>query len=155
MTLRSQAIGSLLGLLLGGSPLATAAPAPNAPEVAVEGAAEDAADEAMENEAAEEEAPGADGLEAYWDRRLDRAHKRIEIARERAETAEAEYSRARHDGHPRGTALLAIEREHAQASKELAAAEAALPRLVEQARRAGVAPGILRAYWDEDAAEEE
>lgn len=89
-----------------------------------------------------------DDLEAYWSQRLSRARQRIELARERLAAAEAEYARARRDDYPRGDAFEAIEQRKAAAEREQRAAEDALPRLVEQARRAGVAPGVLRDYWD-------
>jgi hypothetical protein len=85
-------------------------------------------------------------LLSYWQERLARAQQRIELARERADEAEAEYARARHDGYPRGEALSEIKERHHATQRELRMAEEALPRLVEQARRAGVPPGVLRDY---------
>jgi len=113
---------------------------------------------ATETEGADTEASGEAGdegldLETYWSQRLARAAKRIEIAREKAADAEADYSRARHDRNPRGEALAAIQATHAASERELREAESALPRLVEQARRAGVTPGVLRDYWDREPPE--
>jgi len=93
-------------------------------------------------------ATGGAGEEKPWEERLAEAAARIEAAEARLEKAEAAYSRARHDDHPRGEALEAIEREYAEAGRELEAARSALPELVEEARRAGVPPGVLRPYWD-------
>jgi len=130
-------------------PVATAAQEAGGDEPAAPPAAEEPGD------ADDDAGSGEDDLEAYWDQRLARARQRIEIARERMAKADAEYSRARHDQYPRGEALAEIEERHRAAERELRAAEAALPRLVEQARRAGVSPGVLREYWDEDDAQDE
>jgi hypothetical protein len=91
---------------------------------------------------------GADA-NAVWQQRLEQARQRIGQARERESAARAAYSRARHDRNPRGEGLAAIEEERRTAEAELREAEAALPQLVEQARREGVAPGVLEPYWDE------
>jgi hypothetical protein len=111
-----------------------------------------AAVDALEENAPEPESPSleAPSLEAYWGRRLSHAQQRVALARERAEKAEAAYSRARHDGHPRGAALEEIKAKHSAAEVERLDSEAALPKLVEQARRAGVAPGVLSEYWVEE-----
>jgi len=121
-----------------------APPAAVAPEAETEGPDAEAAGEADERSL---------DLETYWHQRLARAAKRIEIAREKAADAEADYSRARHDRNPRGEALAAIQATHAASERELREAESALPRLVEQARRAGVTPGVLRDYWDREPPE--
>lgn len=106
--------------------------------------------------AAEPEEPGAaatgpsdnDARTQKWDERLAEARDRISRARLRAAKAEAAYARARHDGHPRGEALAEIEQEWNAAAEELQAARTALPELLEEARRAGVEPGVLRPYRD-------
>ena len=109
----------------GGSDVET--PAPAGSEAAPAAAAPDA---------------GAD-VDAVWRQRLDQARQRIGLARERESAARAAYSRARHDRNPRGDALAAIEEERQAAERELRAAEAALPELVEQARREGAPPAVL------------
>jgi len=126
---------------------------PTAAAPAAEAPADDGAAEAPDADLGDDAEAGGGDLEAYWDRRLARARQRIEIAHERMAKAEAEYSRARHDQYPRGEALAEIEERHRAAVRELQAAETALPQLVEQARRAGVSPGVLREYWDQDANE--
>jgi len=90
-----------------------------------------------------------ESLGSYWGRRLSNAQQRIDVARERAEKADASYSRARHKHNPRGEALEELREKRGAAERELQEAEAALPRLVEQARHAGVEPGIFRDYQDE------
>jgi hypothetical protein len=151
MRLRTRIVVGCLGAaLLAGAPSRAQEPEPDpATAEADEGGAVEGSDAEPEGES-----ESAD-LEAYWSQRLARAARRIEVARERATEAEADYARARHDDYPRGEALAKIESRHRAAQRELEAAEAALPRLVEQARRAGVAPGVLREYWDdEDEADE-
>jgi chromosome segregation ATPase len=81
-----------------------------------------------------------------WEARLTEAEQRLASARERAATSESALSRARHRRHPRGEALDALVAAAADARRERAAAEAELPELLEQARRAGVAPGVLRRF---------
>jgi len=145
MKLRRAIAGGVLGLAVAGAPASV--PAQEGPDAPASLPAE--ADTGKE--AAPDPAVGGAELEAYWERRLSHARQRIALARERAAKAEADYSRARHDGHPRGEALDEIKERHDAALTERREAEAALPRLVELARRAGVAPGVLREFWDEDA----
>lgn len=108
---------------------------------------------------AEPEAPGKEAAApagaatpedamAVWEAQLDAARQRIERARERVTAALASYSRARHDRYPRGAALAAIEEERQAAELELRDAESALPKLMEQARREGVPPGVLDPDWE-------
>ncbi len=82
-----------------------------------------------------------------WRQRLLEGHERLESARARA--LEAKY--AHRDGRQRRRrgaekAQLTVALEAAE--KELAAAEAEFPVLLEQARRAGVPPGVLREFED-------
>lgn len=99
-------------------------------------------------EAAANETETLEGGEKSWDERLRDAHDRIGRARLRAAKAEAAYSRARHDGHPRGEALAGIKEEWDAAAEELKTARAVFPELLEEARRAGVERGVLRRYED-------
>jgi len=160
MELRARDLAALLAaLLLAAAPARASEPARTltetieASEAAAAAAdAEDAAAPAVAEDGAagaEEGAAGAD-LESYWSQRLARAQQRIDLARERVEKTDAAYSRARHDRNPRGGALEEVKERRTAAERELASAEAALPRLVEQARRAGVPAGVLRDYWGDD-----
>ncbi len=117
-------------VLFGG--LSTAAPALLA--------AEPAADARADSDADAEDAP------ASWSDRLKEASDRIARARLRASKAEGAYSRARHDGYPRGDALGQIKKEWDAAAEELRAAREALPELVEEARQAGAEASVLRPY---------
>lgn len=82
-----------------------------------------------------------------WAQQLATAKQRVDAAEQRLAEAEAAYARARHDQYPRGEALAKIERERSDARRDLAAARKELDALVEEARRAGVLPEVLRPYW--------
>jgi chromosome segregation ATPase len=88
----------------------------------------------------------SEAVAAAWEERLAEAQARITKARAQLETRERAVTRARHRKYPRGAALddLAAAAEGARA--ELAAAQAELPELLEQARSAGVEPGLLRRF---------
>ena len=149
MKLRARTFAGMTCLLL------TAASAPVWAQEAIEAEElvmeETGAAPPEDADAAEPEGSEVEGdLETYWSQRLLRGKQRIELARERAEKAEADYSRARHDRDARGERLLEIKERRVAAEREVLDAEASLPRLVEQARRAGVSPGTLRDYWDEE-----
>lgn len=133
-TLEGTLAAALAACLLG-----AAAPGPPGGEAEAPGAG------ATAEAPAQATAPEA----STWEGRLAVAQRRIELARERVTAAKAAYSRARHDRNPRGAALATIEQEREGAERELRDAEAALPDLVEQARREGVPPGVLDPYWEE------
>jgi hypothetical protein len=94
----------------------------------------------------EDSGAASEQVTAAWEVRLSEAQARITTARERAESSERALTRARHRKHPRGEALDELVAAAGDARKELAAAEAELPALVEQARAAGVEPGVLRRF---------
>lgn len=81
-----------------------------------------------------------------WADELALAQQRVERAAVRLERAEATYTEARHDQYPRGDALAEIEAELAHARVEQVAARNAMQSLIEEAREAGVLPGVLRPY---------
>lgn len=81
-----------------------------------------------------------------WAEELATASRRVEASEQRLEQAETAYSRARHENYPRGEALAEIEREFADAKRDLAAAREALEALVEEADDSGVLPEVLRPY---------
>lgn len=83
---------------------------------------------------------------AAWEARLDEAQARITTARERVATSERALTRARHRKYPRGEALDGLAEAAEQARTALADAEAELPELLDQARAAGVEPGVLRRF---------
>jgi hypothetical protein len=87
---------------------------------------------------------------AAWEARLAEAHAALGGLRERAAASQRALSEARHRRHPRGEALSALEAAAAQARTALAAAEAEFPELLEQARREGVEPGVLRRFETEE-----
>jgi chromosome segregation ATPase len=95
-------------------------------------------------------APSAEQVAAEWEARLGAAQARIVAAREQVAAKESALTRARHRKHPRGDAFDALVEAADAARTELAEAEAELPELLEQARAAGVDPGVLRRFEPED-----
>jgi hypothetical protein len=103
-------------------------------------------------------APGAPSLEAPraealpeaserepWQERVAEARELVLRAQERRDAAETAVERMRHSRHPRGEAREALFAEREAARLDVAEAERALEELLEEARRAGVPPGWLRA----------
>lgn len=85
-------------------------------------------------------------LEATWVERLGEARSQLSAARERAAQAEHAYRDMRQRDYPRGEARVEIEEELADARLALEETEAAYPRLLDEAREAGVPPGTLRPF---------
>jgi chromosome segregation ATPase len=94
----------------------------------------------------EDTGAASEQVTAAWEARLSEAQARITTARERAESSERALTRARHRKYPRGESLDRLVAAADDARADLAAAEAELPALVEQARAAGVEPGVLRRF---------
>jgi malate synthase len=103
--------------------------------------------------------PGPAGLEAQevvdledaaaiaaWRAKLDEAHAALQDARRRFEAAHDAYADWRQRKYPRGVRKEKLVQEVADAEIALAEAEAAWQALQEDARRAGVPPGVLRDY---------
>ena len=80
-----------------------------------------------------------------WQERVAERRADVERARERREAAETAVDRMRHRRRPRGDAREALFAEREAARAGVAEAELALEELLEEARRAGVPPGWLRA----------
>ena len=89
-------------------------------------------------------------IAAGWEARLADAEAKLAAARSRAARSEQTLTHARHRKYPRGEALDALIADAEEAREALAAAEAEVPALLEQARRAGVEPGVLRRFEPED-----
>jgi malate synthase len=83
---------------------------------------------------------------AAWRERLGEAHAAREDARHRVETAHDAYADWRQRKYPRGVRKEKLVQEVADAELALAEAQAAWEALQEDARRAGVPPGVLRDY---------
>ena len=90
-----------------------------------------------------------------WEQQLGEARRTLAAARERHEAAELAYKRMRHRNRERGAAKAAILAERDEAVRALAEAEQGLEALREEARRAGVPPGWLRADDEETPASPE
>jgi len=85
---------------------------------------------------------------AGWVERLEEAQAKLAKTRTKLAADEAALSRARHRRYPRGDALDELEVAVRQGRRDLADAEAALPALLEEARRAGVPAGARMRFED-------
>ncbi len=83
-----------------------------------------------------------------WVQRLEDARERLKRARTAVEEGDAAYAKGRHRTRLRGEPREEIVAEREAAALELAAAEEAWPKLLEEARRAGLPPGVLRPFED-------
>jgi hypothetical protein len=84
-----------------------------------------------------------------WIDRIEAVAADLEKTRAQLRANEGALSRARHRRYPRGEALAELEASVEAGRAALAKAEAELPELLEQARRAGVPPGELRRFEPE------
>ena len=91
-----------------------------------------------------EGAEAVDTLDA-WRTRVREARDRVRAARSELAAAEYAYADWNQRKRPRGTPKGEIVARIARAEQEVEAAEAALPEVVEDARRAGLEPGDFRA----------
>jgi hypothetical protein len=83
---------------------------------------------------------------AAWREKLGEAHAALQDAEHRVEAAHAAYADWRQRKYPRGVRKEKLVQEVADAEVALAEARAAWEALQEDARRAGVPPGVLRDY---------
>lgn len=81
---------------------------------------------------------------ARWREKVQEARDRVREARAELQAAEYAYQDWRQRKYPRGAERADVIGRLDAAKKELAAAEAALPEVVEEARRAGLPPGEFR-----------
>ncbi len=88
-----------------------------------------------------------DGQRA-WETRLEEAVARIDSARQEFRALQTAYAKAQREEHPRGAARAALIERREAAHERLVDAAAALPALIESARRAGVYPEVLRPFRD-------
>jgi chromosome segregation ATPase len=88
--------------------------------------------------------PSEEGYES-WVERLNQARAEVEEARRDLQGAEAALRNQRQRRYPRGEAKRDLASEVEEARLGLEKAERAVPELLEQARRAGVPPGVLRS----------
>ncbi len=95
-----------------------------------------------------DEAPSQEQVDAGWTERLDGAEQQLAAARKRAALAEAALRNARQRRRPRGEQRGNLELELEVAQDALTDAAAALPELVEQARREGASPRVWTSYED-------
>ena len=95
---------------------------------------------------AQGQVPLGEDAESYWIEKIELEQNRAEKARADIARLEAEISKAKRRRYPRGEALRAKFDELDTARDTSAKAEALIPELMEQARRAGVSPGALRHF---------
>jgi hypothetical protein len=88
--------------------------------------------------------PSDDDRDA-WQQRVREAREAVVRAEARAREADVAYERMRHRDHPRGKGAQAVLAERTAAHQDAEASRAGLDEVLEQARRAGVPPGWLRA----------
>ena len=84
---------------------------------------------------------------AEWRQTFLEARERVDGAREQVTVAQQAYRDARKRNR-RGAERADLLAAQGAAEQELAEAEAELPALLEEARRAGVPPGVLREFED-------
>jgi hypothetical protein len=96
----------------------------------------------------------SDSDRSAWEMRVRGAREAVARASARRDAAETAYDRMRHRDYPRGKAAAAVEAERSAARAAVEAANRSLEDLLEEARRAGVPPGWLRAESAEPAPQE-
>ena len=95
---------------------------------------------------AQQRMPMSDDPESYWLEKIQIELTRAEQARRDIAKLEGEITRAKRSRYPRGEALREKIEALELAREESAKAEALIPDLMDQARRAGVSPGALRHF---------
>lgn len=96
--------------------------------------------------AATDEADEADGEVSGWVKKLDDARLRLELAQRQLDQLTNAKGRGAARRYPRGDAKAKYLEELEKTRTEYEAARRALPDAVEDARRAGIAPGLLEPY---------
>lgn len=84
--------------------------------------------------------------EAAWVKRLEEGAARLSAAQQRVDELEHAKGRGASRRYPRGEAKEQYLEQLAEARAELSAAREEMPELLEDARRAGVMPGVLDRY---------
>jgi len=91
-------------------------------------------------------AAAAEDESAGWLKRLEEARARLDTATRRLTALGGIKGRGAHRRYPRGDAKEKYLEDLEAARKEYNEAERALPELIEEARRAGIPPGVLARY---------
>jgi hypothetical protein len=91
-------------------------------------------------------AAGAADDYSGWIRTLEQSEQRVKDLRTRVATLQDLIDKSVHRRYPRGAEKAKMIADLAQSKQALAEAEARHPDLLDQARRAGVPPGILSQY---------
>jgi hypothetical protein len=91
-------------------------------------------------------AAASDALMEAWRERISAAQQDVADAHQRAETARNTYQDWRQRKYPRGVRKEELVQEVADADQAVRDSEASFAGLLEQARRDGVSPGVLRDF---------
>jgi hypothetical protein len=108
------------------------------------------AEPAAIDDAASDAATSEEDELASWVKRLDEARARLDAATRRLAQLEGAKGRGAHRRYPRGDAKEKYLEDLEAARKEHADAAQALPELMEEARRAGVPPGVIARYEESE-----
>lgn len=92
------------------------------------------------------QAAASDALMDAWRERISAAYQQVADAEMRAETARNTYQDWRQRKYPRGMRKEELVREVDDADKAVREAEARFASVLEEARRSGVPPGVLRDF---------
>jgi len=95
--------------------------------------------------------PNAGDDESGWIHRLDEAAQRLVLAQKNLDRLDNAKGKGAARRYPRGDAKAKYLDQLDAAKKELAEAQEALPKLVEEARRAGIPNGTLDPYENPSA----
>lgn len=91
-------------------------------------------------------AAGSDAIHEAWRQKISEAHQAVAEAQLRAEAAHNTYQDWRQRKYPRGMRKKELVTEIDAADEAVREAEARFASLLEQARREGVPPGVLRDF---------
>jgi hypothetical protein len=86
----------------------------------------------------------------HWTARIDMAKERIGVAKAIVDVWDESYARMIQNDYPRGDARQELLDSRDRAEQRLASEEAMLPRMIEEARVAGVPPGVLELHASRD-----
>jgi hypothetical protein len=95
---------------------------------------------------ANDAADDAEGEDSGWVKKLDDAKLRLDAAQRELEKLSNAKGRGAARRYPRGDAKAKYLEDLENTRLEYEAARSALPDVVEEARRAGIAPGLLEPY---------
>lgn len=93
----------------------------------------------------------ADDRYAHWTARIDVARERIGVAEASLAVWDESYAQMIQSDYPRGDARQKLIDSRDRARDRVASEKARLPRMIEEAKRAGVPAGVLQQHVSEDS----